>query len=427
MKYKFLTISLPVLLFIIFSFYLTSKFIEPAPKKELIIATGQKDGTYYKTALIYKKLLEKENVKITLLQTQGSVENFELLLSKKADIAFLQNGIIPKSTPLTQKSLANIYYEPLWVFYKNNNYQMEYLVELISKRIAIGVEGSGTNDLATKILLNNGINSSNSNLQNISSKKGKESLLKGDIDALFMVSNHKNSIVKELLENPNINILNVKRAQAYSRTYNSMEVLSLYEGTIDLYRNIPSNDIKLLSTTATLVVNDDVPSELIRLLLKNIKEVHNGKNFFSSVNEFPNINNLNIDIHEEAIKYFNYGDNFLEKIFPYWIASNIDRLKILLIPLLTLLFPLFKGFFPLYTWTMRSKIFKWYKELRELETQLDNLNKEQLKDKLLYLENLKKEIHKVTKVPLSFMGEYYNLGLHIELMIQRLRKRVEEL
>ena len=62
--------------------------------------------------------------------------------------------------------------------------------------------------------------------------------------------------------------------------------------------------------------------------------------------QFPNSLNMQLDLSEEAKRYFEYGDTFLEKIFPYWIASNIDRLKILLIPLLTLLFPLFKGVFP---------------------------------------------------------------------------------
>lgn len=425
MKYRFLSLSLPILIFIILSFYITSKFIEPPVKKELIIATGLKEGAYYKTALEYKKLMEKSNVKITLLQTKGSVENLELLLQKKADIAFLQNGIIPKNSELSQRSIANIYYEPLWVFYKNENYQMDYIIELISKKIAIGIEGSGTNDLATKILLSNGINPSNSKILNISTKEAKKSLIKGEIDALFIVSTEDNPIIKQLLENPSINVLNFKRAKAYSRTYNFMEALNLYEGTIDLYKNIPSSNIKLLSTTASLAVNADVPNELIRLLLKNMKQVHNNKNLFSKNDEFPNIKNLNLEVHEEAIKYYNYGDNFLEKIFPYWIASNIDRLKILIIPLLTLFFPLFKGIFPLYTWTMRSKIFKWYKQLNILEKELHSLNKEQLKEKIIYLENLKEEINKVTKVPLSFMGEYYNLSLHIDLMIQRIDKKIQ--
>jgi hypothetical protein len=136
---------------------------------------------------------------------------------------------------------------------------------------------------------------------------------------------------------------------------------------MDLYKNLPSEDINLLTTTANLIAREGLSDELTRLILKEIKNVHNKKELFESENQFPNINNLTVEINENANRYFTYGDTWLEKIFPYWIASNIDRLKILLIPLLTLMIPLSKGFFPLYRWSIRSKIYKngmrKYKEL----------------------------------------------------------------
>lgn len=133
---------------------------------------------------------------------------------------------------------------------------------------------------------------------------------------------------------------------------------------------------------------------------------------------------MQLEMHEEAQRYFEYGDTWLEKIFPYWIASNIDRLKLLIIPLLTLLFPLFKGFFPLYTWTMRSKIYKWYEKVRKLDNNIETLEKKQLEEELLNIQNLKSEIQKETRVPLSFMGEYYNLQLHLDLIETKIEKKL---
>ena len=125
---------------------------------------------------------------------------------------------------------------------------------------------------------------------------------------------------------------------------------------------------------------------------------------------------------EEAQRYFQYGDTFLEKLFPYWIASNIDRLKILLIPLITLLIPLFKGIFPLYNWSMRSKIYRWYEQINKIDKELSNLDKNRIKEELKKLENLRIEIGNETKVPLSYMGEYYNLQLHIDHIINKIEK-----
>lgn len=420
MKNKFFTVSIPILLVVIASFYFTSKFIEPSSKKELTIATGSIDGEYYKTALIYKELLEKQKVKINIVTTKGSIENIKLLNEKKVDIAFVQNGIEQLNNQTNLKAIASIYYEPLWVFYKNENYKMDYIIQLISKKISIGSEGSGTKDLTLKILNDNGIDKENSQLVTYSTQEAKDLLLKGELDAMLIVSSPNSKIVKELLENPDINLFNFKRAKAYSRKYTFLESIPLYEGTIDLYKNLPSEDVSLLTTTANLIAREGLSDELTRLILKEIKSVHNKKELFEAQNQFPNIYNLTVEINEDANRYFTYGDTWLEKIFPYWIASNIDRLKILLIPLLTLMIPLSKGFFPLYRWSIRSKIYKWYEEIQKIDLQVEDTNNDKLQICLKDITTLKKEIKNETKVPLSYMGEYYDLIMHLELIISKI-------
>lgn len=426
MKSNFFKISLPILALIILTFFVTSRFIEPAPEKKLIIATGSEKGNYYKVALEYKKLLEQNKIEVTLLNTAGSVENIKLLKEGKADIGFVQNGILP-STEKELQFLANIYYEPLWVFYKNDNYQMDYLIQLISKKISIGVEGSGTRDLALKLLEDNGITNENSTILAYSDSEAKEKLLNGEIDAMFMVTSHESQNVKELLENPKINVLSIKRAKAYSQKYNFLEALTLHEGTLDLYKNLPDENINLLSTSANLLVRPDVPNEITRIFLKQVKDVHSKKSLFANENEFPNLLNTNLIINDEAKQYFTNGDTWLETIFPYWIASNIDRLKLLIIPLLTLMFPLFKGVFPLYQWSMRSKIYRWYETINSIDKKIIITSYNELKSFQEELANLRIEIQKETKVPLSFMGEYYNLMMHLDLIQNKIKTRINEI
>jgi len=424
MKYKFFTVSIPILLLVVASFYLTSKFIEPSSKKEITIATGSLDGEYYNTALKYKEILEKQKVKVNILTSNGSMENIQLLNDKKADIAFVQNGIDSLKKQTEIKAIASIYYEPLWIFYKNDEYKMDYLVQLITKRVSLGREKSGTEDLALKMLNDNGINKENTQLFNNSTEEAKDLLIKGEIDAIFIVSSPNSKTIKELLENPDIKLFNFKRAKAYSRKYTFLESTPLYEGTIDLYRNLPSEDINLLSTTANLIVRNGFSDELTRLILKEIKKIHNKKELFEAANQFPNVDNLTIDIDEDADRYFTYGDTWLEKIFPYWIASNIDRLSILLIPLITLMIPLSKGFFPLYRWSIRSKIYKWYEEIHKIDLIAEYESQYKLQDCLTQITILKKEIKQETKVPLSYMGEYYDLIMHLELIISKINTKL---
>lgn len=423
---NFFKIYLPIVLFGFVMFYVTSKFIEPAPEKELTIAAGSKNGTYYKMALEYKKLLEKENVKVTVLETKGSIHNTKLLQDKKADIGFIQSGTLNNTNKKNIQSLASIYYEPLWIFYKNEGFTIDYVIELIGKKISIGPVESGTYDLSMKILNDNGIDKSNSTFINFTTKKAKKALEDGEIDALITVISPDSKIVQQLLENPKINVLSIKRAQAYSRKYSYLSNLKLYEGTMDLYKNLPNNNINLLAATANLVTRDDIPHELIRLLLKKVKDVHKHKSLFAKENQFPNMLNLDTTINKEALKYLRSGDSWLESIFPYWIASNIDRLKILIIPLLTLLFPLFKGIIPLYQWTMRSKIYKWYKKINEVDKKLKDLDAKELKNELKKLEEIQIIIQDHTNVPMSFMGEYYNLLMHIELIINKIKNKISK-
>ncbi|MBP6162671.1 MAG: TAXI family TRAP transporter solute-binding subunit [Aliarcobacter sp.] len=424
MTNKFFTISIPILLLIIASFYFTSKFIQPSVKKEITIATGSIDGEYYKTALQYKELLEKQKVKVNIVTSNGSLENIELLNEKKVDIAFVQNGIEIVKNENNLQAIASVYYEPLWIFYKNEDYKINYIIQLISKKISIGNEGSGTKDLALKLLKDNGLDNTNTQISTSSNKEAKDLLLKGEIDAMFMISSADSQIVKELLENPNITLFNFKRAKAYSRKYTFLESNTLYEGTIDLYKNLPYEDINLLMTSANLIVRDDFSDELIRLILKEIKPLHNKKALFEADNQFPNINNISAEINENAQRYFTYGDTWLEKLFPYWIASNIDRLKILLIPLITLMLPLSKGFFPLYRWSIRSKIYKWYKQIQKIDLLSEDAKNEDLQNYLKEISKLKHEIKAETKVPLSYMGEYYDLIMHLELIITKINSKL---
>lgn len=424
MKNKFLTISIPVILLVIASFYLAFQFINPSPKRVITIATGSIHGQYYQTAIKYKELLHKVDVEVNIVTTSGSLENIKLLNEKKVDIAFIQNGTIKANTTKSIEALASVYYEPLWLFYKKDLNDIQYIQDLKSKKISLGLEHSGTKDLSSEVLAINGINKDNAQLEYFNAKESKDKLLKDELDALFLVTSANSKIIKELLENKDIAVFSFKRAIAYSKKFHYLEPINLYEGTVDIYNNMPSRDIKLLSTTATLVVNKDFSDELIRIFLKKVKEVHKRKSLFEAENQFPNINNIEIDMNEEAFRYFTYGDTFLEKIFPYWIASNLDRLKILLIPLLTLMIPLFKGVFPLYRWSIRSKIYRWYDEVQDLDLSLDGLSKEELIEKLKELEKLKQEIKEETKVPLSYMGEYYDLIMHLELIISKVNIKI---
>jgi TRAP transporter TAXI family solute receptor len=401
------------------------QFIDPAPPKKLSIATGTTSGSYYKFAQEYKKLLEKEKFELLIVPTQGSVEALKKLQNKEVDIAFVQGGVANEEEVKTLRSLASIYFEPLWIFY-SEKFDFKYINELKGKKVSIGSEGSGTKPLALEILKQNSIDKTNTTLLELSNEAAQQALDKGEIDVLFSVISPSSKMVQSLLSNPKVKLLNIQRASAYSKKLHYLTPVSIGEGVVSLENNIPSSNITLLSTTATLVGQKDLHPDLIRLILKTAKQVHSTPSLFENNEIFPSKKYLQIPLHVDAKHYLEKGDSFLEKIFPFWIASSIDRLVIMIIPLLTLLIPIIKGALPLYRWRIRSSIYKWYKILHEIDLKLESLDKSELPKIREDLEKMAEDIQKSSKIPLSYMGEYYDLRVHANLILGRIEKLLQK-
>ena len=93
----------------------------------------------------------------------------------------------------------------------------------------------------------------------------------------------------------------------------------------------------------------------------------------------------------------------------------------MLLPLVALLFPLFKIMPPVYRWKMRSRIYRWYAKLASLDPEF---HKGESAARIeMYLSELDKLEEKVTSinVPLSFSDELYQLRLHIDLLRKKLQ------
>ena len=392
----------------------------PASKKTLKIATGAIGSDSYAYAISYKALLEPEGVDLEVIPTLGSLDTIGYLDTKKADIGFVHSGLLINKREYNFESLASVYYEPLWIFYRNDGYSLNYLIEATGKNLGISMTNDGTYDLAQKLSLSNGL-IENVNTTYIYDEDALKQLKNKKIDIFITLATKDNPNIQALLADPDIELMSLKRINAYTQKFDYLIALKLYEGSIDLYKNLPSKDVNLLSTTQNLVCNPDIPGELIRIFLKKVQQIHGGKTFFQNTDEFLNSKHIDTVINDDAELYLLNGESWLEKIFPYWVASNIDRLKLLIIPLIWLIIPLFKSIIPLYVITTRAKIFRWYEKLDILNRKINN--NENLDEIKQEIETLKDEIQTKTQVPLSYKGEYYNLIVHLELLEKKLQKK----
>ena len=426
MKCEWCKVTLPVIIVVLIVGIFSYQFIDPAPPKTLKIATGKTDGSYYKFANMYRKLLKKDKFDLQIVPTAGSVEALSMLEKNKVDLAFVQGGTASKKDIKNLMSLCSLYYEPLWIFYRKKE-KFDFLYQLKGKKIYIGGKGSGTRALSLVLLKENNINATNTQFVDLKGESVKEALKSGKIDAIFSVISASSKKIQDLLLDKDIKLFSFKRAQAYSKRFDYLRPLTLGEGVINLEKNIPNRNITLLGTTATLVAVKTIHPDLIMLILRAAKKVHSKSSIFSDKDEFPSQKYTQIPLSEDAKIYLTKGDSFLQKIFPFWIASTLDRLIVMIVPLLVVLFPLLKGLFPLYRWKIRSKIYKWYKILHELDSQLENGSAKNLPKIKKDLEIMIDEMQKDSDIPLSYMGEYYDLKVHANLILGKINKLLERL
>lgn len=403
------------------------QFVEPAPPKSLSIATASAEGAYYSFANEYKEYFANEKIHLEVIETSGSVENLELLHKGEVDVAFLQGGIGSAVDFPELVGLASLYKEPLIIFVRKGLH-VETFADFAGKKIAVGKKGSGTRKIVEQLLDDNDLRDKDDlEIVPLGGKEGAQELLAGNIDALLMVIRADAQIVQQLFLDERVDLVSLDRAEAYTRLHNYLSHIVLVEGVLDMAKNIPNKDYHLIAPSATLVAGSDIHPALVDLMMQVAKKVHDENSVFTAYREYPSPENLDFPLSLEADRFFKHGPPFLQRYLPFWAASLIDRLKFMILPLIALLIPLMKVLPPTYRWRIRSRIYRWYDELHELDMELkNNENVETLTEALKVVNTMEQEVREV-EVPLSYAEELYNLRLHIDLLRSQFKRALEGL
>jgi len=401
------------------AFMVAYRFVRPAPPNHFVIATGNESGAYHLFARRYKEILAHEKINVELRPSSGSVENLKRLTDPEGgyDVALIQSGITTINEDEPQaRSLGALYYEPLWVFYRSP-FEFTRLTQLAGKRIAAGPEGSGTRVLAVNMLKATGADKPALKLLPLGGMAAADALIAGQIDTAMFVAAPDAPIVQRLLKVPDIRLMNMAHADALAQRYSYLSAVTLLRGTVDLAADIPPANVKMVAVTAHLVARDDFHPALVSVLLQAANKVHSGAGVFHKAGEFPAARAGDFPISEDAARYYKSGPPFLQRYMPFWVANLIERLLVLLVPLIAVLIPMMRIMPALYDWRIKRRIFRWYRELKEFEVSIkDARDPTQL---LARLDEIEKGVTQ-TKVPLTYWDYVYTLRGHIELVRARL-------
>ncbi len=415
-------IVLPVLLFISLVAWVAFRFVRPAPLDTIVIASGPDGSTFRTTADKYRKIIERNGVKVQILPSQGGLDNLQKLAnpSARVDVGFVQGGLTDGIDIENLNSLGSVFTQPLLIFYRGAR-PIDQLSLLRGKRLAIGIEGSGTHSLAMKLLKANGIDVKPTVLLELGGEDAAAALSDGRADAAFIMGDSATpAVIRGLMTTPGIRLLSFMQADGYLRRFSFLSKLTLPRGAIDLGKNIPAEDVQLVGPTVELVARDNLHPALSDLLIGAAREVHGGPGMFRNAGEYPAPLKKDFPISDDAERYYKSGSRFLYTHLPFWLASLTDRLLVVLIPLVVVIIPALRLVPVIYRWRVRSRIYRWYGVLMAIERDsFSDPAPEQKQEILRRLDRVEHAVNQI-KTPLSFADQLFVLRSHVNMVRDRL-------
>jgi TRAP transporter TAXI family solute receptor len=400
-------------------------FVDPAPPRQVRLATGQDNSAYEAFGVQYAKALKKDEIGVTLQPTLGSQQNLERLRSGEADIAFVQSGSTneEEAGKLGLVSLGSLFTEPVWLFLRDS-VKTNNLTGLRGLRINLGPEGTGVPNLFRQVLAVNGVEPQELTIGALENTPATVELLAGRIDGLVFSSAPEAPLIQMLLQTPGIRLFNFSQAEAYTRRLPFLTHVTLPRGIVDLGRDIPAQDYHLIAPTATLVAREDLHPALVDLFVKAAGEIHGGAGWFQQQGQFPSPKFTEIPVADEAAKYYRDGPPLLQRYMRFWVANLFERLWVVVVALAALVIPLSKIVPPLYVWRVRSRVYRWYGELRAVEQAWEGVLENQREivrvDLLRRLDEIEEQVNHIS-VPLAYADGLYGLRGHINIVRQRLK------
>jgi len=256
---------------------------KPGEKIELIMATGGTGGTYYPLGGGMAKLWKDSipGVNVTVQATGASVANVRLLAKKEADLALVQNDVADygragkeafaemKEQYNNYLAVGSLYPEVVQIVVPADS-SIRKIEDLREKKVVVGAAGSGTELASRQILAAYGIRYKDSNDVSplyLGFSEGATVLKDNSADALIIVSGVPNAALADVQTTTRIRLLPIdlnKLKNMYPFYVGFLAKAGTYKGM--------DHDVQTVALKATLVVRDEINSNLVYEMTKALFE-----------------------------------------------------------------------------------------------------------------------------------------------------------
>ncbi len=403
-------------------------WLQPNPPRRVTLATGPAQSAYAEFGQRYKKALAADGIKVVLLESEGSSANLQLLREGAADLAFVQGGTgeLQPDDAETLESLGSLFVEPIWLFYREDaarrvtpSGRLTSLAQLRGLRVNVGTPGSGVPTLMDRLLEANRVDPTRVRRTQLAQTPATVDFLAGRLDALVFASAPESLMVQMLLQTPGVRLMDFPQNEAYGRRFPFLSPVTLPRGVVDLAGDVPPTDVRLVASTTSLLAREGTHPALLQLFAQNAQTLHGSAGWFNRARDFPNTRHSELPIAAEGERAINGSPPLLQRYLPFWLANLIERMWLVLGVLLAAMLPLSRIVPPLYQFRVRSRVFRWYGRLREIEDEME-VGQSTPQALRAQLDKLEAQVEKVS-VPLSYAEELYALRNHIHLVRRKLR------
>jgi ABC-type nitrate/sulfonate/bicarbonate transport system substrate-binding protein len=405
-------------------------WLDPTPPKRVRLATGPAQSAYDEFGARYKKALAANGIEVVLVPSQGSSENRRLLRQGSVDLGFVQGGSSDRATTEESglESLGSLFVEPIWLFYREEaarkvspSATLTALSQLQGLRLNVGARGSGVPRLMQRLFEANNIDMQRITISQLEQTPATVAFLGGEIDAIVFASAPESLMVQMLLQTPGVKLMDFAQSEAYSRRFPFLTPVVLPRGVVDLARDMPPADLRLVATTTALLTRAQTHPALLQLFTQAARDIHGPAGWFNRAGTFPNTEHSEYPVSREAERAIQGGRPFLQRYLPFWLANLVERMWLALGIIIAILLPLSRIVPPLYQFRIRSRVFRWYGQLRSIENQMEEEGAEPAK-LAEELRTLEQRVERIS-VPLSYADELYALRNNINLVRRKLEDR----
>lgn len=388
------------------------------PPMVLTLAAGPADGAYSQLASRYRSILARDGIDLVVVETAGSAENASLIENEQVDAAILQGGIELRSKEV--EAIGGVFFEPMVFLVRQDIDVPGNPARWGGLRISSGRPGSGTAAAFHDFQVAVGLRISANQHLGLSYSDAVTALTTGAIDVAVFVAPIDAPYLLAAYADPRIHLLPLDYSEAISRRLAYANTVTVPTGAISLSPVVPPLPRKLLALEARLVVSDDLHPALVNRLTMAAIELHSARNIITDQGQFPSVEGTGLPVNNAARQLILYGPSTWHDWLPYWMAAQVNRLFLLMLPILFLLLPMLRAVPSLYAFLMRWRVLQHYPEIKQIEEDLaKGCGTAALAEMDQRLIDLDERLAQVRLPPL-YRQTAFNARIHIELVRKRI-------